>query len=458
MLKRNKIVIFSGVISILLVLISTIHSRELDMGRSVEELKQELESKGIEQLIEEIKKKSFPANANEISRLGSLKDSRLVEPIISHFLINKEIDRGVRSFAVSALGRLADERAIEPLYDVLRNEEDGSYTRKKAASALAKIGTPKAVDLLLEAWEQEKDEKVLKGIAIALGKTDSSKALDFLINILKNDPEKTHRKYAALALGQSQFKKAESCLKKAAISDPSSEVRFNAQRSLADLKISKLQDQQTRIKYDKNVYNAQKRLIALGYQPGPVDGKIGKKTKSALKEFQKDNNLPATGSINLETLRKLGLKIQKVEVAKSEDNCLKETTTCDPYGKPESIVLINMAGKKVAERNFVFDGSFIVSECLIDVSNGKVIKKWTYDARGQRNEPYKFLCLDEEGKIVRDKSGHPILVKPFRARQKQVSKIRYSDFNPFIKAGKDTTIYPCENCKNETNGLASFVW
>lgn len=38
-----------------------------------------------------------------------------------------------------------------------------------------------------------------------------------------------------------------------------------------------------------------------GFYNGPVDGKLGKVTKRAIKKFQKANNLKATGKVNAET-------------------------------------------------------------------------------------------------------------------------------------------------------------
>jgi peptidoglycan hydrolase-like protein with peptidoglycan-binding domain len=54
------------------------------------------------------------------------------------------------------------------------------------------------------------------------------------------------------------------------------------------------------------IYKIQKRLIELGYEPGPADGIMGKMTKRAIKNFQKDNDLPPTGKIDNETKNKLG--------------------------------------------------------------------------------------------------------------------------------------------------------
>jgi hypothetical protein len=50
----------------------------------------------------------------------------------------------------------------------------------------------------------------------------------------------------------------------------------------------------------------QKALANKGYQPGPVDGIMGAKTKAELFKFQKDENLP-NGNLSIETLEKLGV-------------------------------------------------------------------------------------------------------------------------------------------------------
>ncbi|MEM1215655.1 MAG: peptidoglycan-binding domain-containing protein [Bacteroidota bacterium] len=51
----------------------------------------------------------------------------------------------------------------------------------------------------------------------------------------------------------------------------------------------------------------QQALANRGYDPGPVDNVMGAKTKAALTKFQRDNGLPV-GGLNLDTLRKLGLR------------------------------------------------------------------------------------------------------------------------------------------------------
>ena len=58
---------------------------------------------------------------------------------------------------------------------------------------------------------------------------------------------------------------------------------------------------------DQTVYQAQKKLKDLGYDPGRFDGILGRKTKAAIRDFQRDNGLPVTGKIDEQTKAKLGL-------------------------------------------------------------------------------------------------------------------------------------------------------
>ncbi|CAB1085522.1 hypothetical protein JY97_04115 [Alkalispirochaeta odontotermitis] len=55
------------------------------------------------------------------------------------------------------------------------------------------------------------------------------------------------------------------------------------------------------------VHQIQRSLKDLGYNPGPLDGIWGQKTEQALKAFQRENGLPATGKIDHATNTKLGV-------------------------------------------------------------------------------------------------------------------------------------------------------
>jgi peptidoglycan hydrolase-like protein with peptidoglycan-binding domain len=54
------------------------------------------------------------------------------------------------------------------------------------------------------------------------------------------------------------------------------------------------------------VREAQQRLLDKGYDPGVVDGISGPRTANALRQFQRDQGLVATGRLDGETMNALG--------------------------------------------------------------------------------------------------------------------------------------------------------
>lgn len=52
----------------------------------------------------------------------------------------------------------------------------------------------------------------------------------------------------------------------------------------------------------------QQALKDKGYDPGPIDGVVGPKTRAAVKKFQSDNDLQATGQLDEKTLDKLNVE------------------------------------------------------------------------------------------------------------------------------------------------------
>jgi hypothetical protein len=56
---------------------------------------------------------------------------------------------------------------------------------------------------------------------------------------------------------------------------------------------------------DLRVRTAQVYLMYRGFDPGPIDGEIGNRTRGALKQFQGHAGLPTTGEIDDATLAQL---------------------------------------------------------------------------------------------------------------------------------------------------------
>ncbi len=55
------------------------------------------------------------------------------------------------------------------------------------------------------------------------------------------------------------------------------------------------------------IKSAQEKLNDLGYACGTPDGVIGEKTKKAIRSFQKDKGLKVDGTLNSETMKRLGI-------------------------------------------------------------------------------------------------------------------------------------------------------
>lgn len=79
-----------------------------------------------------------------------------------------------------------------------------------------------------------------------------------------------------------------------------------------------------------DVWDLQFRLQSRGYDPGPVDGKFGARTKAAVLRFQRDYGLRADGIVGPHTWRAL----KKVSVNADELTLLARTVYSEARGEP----------------------------------------------------------------------------------------------------------------------------
>jgi HEAT repeat protein len=104
-------------------------------------------------------------------------------------------DHNIRLAAATALGRIGDPRAVDPLISAL---EDQPRVREVAAMALGEIGDPRAVESLIRALE-DADWELRSMIAKSLGKIGDPRTAKPLVNLLRDKSENV-RWYASQAL------------------------------------------------------------------------------------------------------------------------------------------------------------------------------------------------------------------------------------------------------------------
>lgn len=89
-----------------------------------------------------------------------------------------------------------------------------------------------------------------------------------------------------------------------------------------------------------DVKAVQRILKNEGYSLGKVDGNYGKRTARAIRDFQYDNDLAVTGSVNIETWEKLNAVRGDVVIPRFCEN----GTTSYPYCKDQTITISGIEG------------------------------------------------------------------------------------------------------------------
>ena len=115
--------------------------------------------------------------------LGQLAASNLVDELINAL---HDDNPHVRTAIIDALGRQHSAQALEPLFAVLRNEEEQGSLRARAARALGAIGDPAAVGTLLHALGDDVEAVRLRA-AEALGRLGDERAVLALVETAKRD-------------------------------------------------------------------------------------------------------------------------------------------------------------------------------------------------------------------------------------------------------------------------------
>ena len=122
-----------------------------------------------------------------VSVLGSLKDSRAVDPLVA-ILADAENDRQLRSAAGVALGAIGDGQAREPLERILLDEDSHVQLRQQVAYALGLLGDTQAAPALIKVLEGAQDRDLVRLAVEALGKVGDQSALPAVQRVEQQHP------------------------------------------------------------------------------------------------------------------------------------------------------------------------------------------------------------------------------------------------------------------------------
>ncbi len=167
---------------------------------------EELEKKGIEGLVHDLRDSTDPLVRQYAAYLlGKAKNPRAIQPLIEAL---GDFDKSVREQATLALSAIG-KAAIEPLSAAMKQPK--WETRYRAAEALGKIADEKAVQPLIQALKDNRDH-VRYMAAKGLREFGDSEAIDPMIILLK-DENRYVRMMAVKALGAIGGKKVHDALR-----------------------------------------------------------------------------------------------------------------------------------------------------------------------------------------------------------------------------------------------------
>lgn len=201
----------------------------------------------VEIQIDLLKEKDWFRRKEAAITLGEMGDERAVAPLITALrddewnvreaaedalamigspavepLIKALREYQVRRYVIKILGRIKDERVLDPLFVQLRNEE----FKDDATAALVEVGLP-AVERLT-AVLNDKDRNVRKHAVLALGAIGLPEAVDMLIEATQ-DEEWEVRMAAIAGLDQVGDERGKPAVK-ALMKDPDFAVQMRAER------------------------------------------------------------------------------------------------------------------------------------------------------------------------------------------------------------------------------------
>lgn len=142
-------------------------------------------------LLKRLKKERKPVK--QIDLINELKDYNQ-EDIVTHVLLVHLQRKDHISVRLEILNTLNynDDKILDPLIDILNDEEEPLPVKEKVIKLLGQNGSKKARKALLKAFRKSKDPKLTDNLAYALTFFDDKRVIKNLIKSLKDEELRLH--------------------------------------------------------------------------------------------------------------------------------------------------------------------------------------------------------------------------------------------------------------------------
>ncbi len=146
------------------------------------------------------------------------------------------------------------------------------------------------------------------------------------------------------------------------------------------------------------VYQAQKRLHELGYDPGPLDGLWGRKTQAAVQDFQRHHGLRVSGMLDEETSHRLTAQKSAQETQTSNETTRRRRKTA--WERAELRGAVQTVRVETAELSRSagtwVEGPRVLAQTVAYSSEGNPIEDVSYTTAGKK----KVIAFDEQGNMT----------------------------------------------------------
>lgn len=150
-------------------------------------------------LVRKLKSKNWIERWQAAYRLGEMKNSAAVDPLIE---LLEDPDRDVRKVTIEALGKIGDAKAITHIARFLKDQDKD--LRLSAVRAFGQMKDPRVAGYLIELLTQtgDQDVEMKKFLIHHLGELEALEAIDIIVDMLDNEMLESYGVRALMKIGE----------------------------------------------------------------------------------------------------------------------------------------------------------------------------------------------------------------------------------------------------------------